>query len=86
MPLHLVSKGEFHGDPLFEVFAGTIKIGSIRRVSVPEQTYWSWMFGLTAYPPEFKKSGTTFELDHAMAAFKRSWVVWLRAARSKRVP
>jgi hypothetical protein len=79
----LVPAGELHGDPLYSGFAGSIKIGWIRRVSGSDRTYWSWMFVLAAYPPEFKTSGTTFELEHAMAAFKRGWIVWLRAMRSR---
>ena len=84
MPLHLVSLGELHGDPRYDVFSGTIRVGAIRRVTAPTQTYWSWMFVLSAYPPDFKTSGSTFELEHAMAAFKRGWIVWLKSLRKKR--
>lgn len=84
MPLHLVSVGEFNGDPQYQVYAGTIRVGAIRRVTSPSQTYWSWTFSLSAYPPEFKTAGSTFELEHAMSAFKRAWIIWLRSLRQKR--
>lgn len=84
MPLNLVSLGNRYDDPHYEVYAGSVRIGSIRRVTSPTQTYWSWMFVLSAYPPEFKATGTTFELEHAMSALKRNWVVWLRSLRVKR--
>lgn len=85
MPLHLVSAGNLHGEPVFDVYAGTIRIGAIRRITGSDQRVsWSWLFSLSAYPPDFKTTGSTFELEHAMRAFKREWVKWLRSLRQKR--
>ena len=84
MPLHLVSTGQFHGDPTFDVYSGRVKVGVIRRITKSEQVVWAWTIALCTYPPDFKNSGSTFEKEHAMSAFKRAWTAWLRALRAKR--
>jgi hypothetical protein len=90
VPLHLVATGDLHGKPVFDVYAGAIRIGAIRigairRITGSDQRVcWSWLFSLSAYPPDFKTTGSTFELEHAMRAFKREWIVWLRSLRKRR--